>query len=44
MSHFEKYSHNIHIMTDKYNCSQIQAIIQYFDKVARHDCTVLFEN
>ena len=27
---------NIHIITDKYNCSQIQAIIQLFDKVVRH--------
>ena len=30
-----------HIMTDKYNCSQIQAIIQSFDKVVRHTCTVV---
>ena len=29
-------------MTDKYNCSQIQAIIQSFDKVFRHTCTVVF--
>ena len=27
---------NIHIITDKYNCSQIQAIIQLFYKVVRH--------
>ena len=27
---------NIHIITDKYNCSQIQAIIQLFDKVLCH--------
>ena len=33
---------NILIMTDKYNCSQIQAIIQSFDKVVRHTCTVVF--
>ena len=33
---------NIHIMTDKYKCSQVQAIIQSFDKVARHTCTVVF--
>ena len=33
---------NIHIMTDKYNCSQIQAIIQSFDKVVHHTCTVVF--
>ena len=26
-------------MTDKYNCSQIQAIIQSFDKVVCHTCT-----
>ena len=28
-------------MTDKYNCSQIQAIIQSFDKVVPHNCTVV---
>ena len=33
---------NINIMTDKYNCLQIQAIIQSFDKVVRHTCTVVF--
>ena len=33
---------NIHIMTEKYNCLQIQAIIQSFDKVVRHTCTVVF--
>ena len=33
---------NIHKMADLYNCSQIQAIIQSFDKVLRHTCTVVF--
>ena len=29
-------------MTDSDNCSQIQAIIQTFDKVVPHTCTVVF--